>query len=199
MLVGNTLSPKIQATLNVGERRFCVNVPLQVHGTAASGDDKDLTGHTVHIDRRILDFVVGLDTVRWRARVCELNKLGMVQLCELIEEINEVVEGSNLYKPSATLEQLVLPEEPRAAKGLGFRCSVGCGPDTEAIQFPGRPFLPSPTRLRFCKYRKSSGLDDVIAHGPLDCSEYFFANGGLIRQWDPKATHIYRIEEATSG
>ena len=29
MLVGNTLSPKIQATLNVGERRFCVNVPLQ--------------------------------------------------------------------------------------------------------------------------------------------------------------------------
>lgn len=30
MLVGNTLSPKIQATLNVGERRFCVNVPLQV-------------------------------------------------------------------------------------------------------------------------------------------------------------------------
>ena len=29
MLVGNTLSPKIQATLNVGERRFCVNAPLQ--------------------------------------------------------------------------------------------------------------------------------------------------------------------------
>ena len=26
------------------------------------------------------------------------------------KEINEVVEGSNLYKPSATLEQLVLPE-----------------------------------------------------------------------------------------
>ena len=49
---------------------------------------QDLTGHTVHIDRRILDFVVGLDT-----------------------EINEVVEGSNLYKPSATLEQLVLPED----------------------------------------------------------------------------------------
>ena len=29
MLVGNTLSPKIQATLNVGERRFLANAPLQ--------------------------------------------------------------------------------------------------------------------------------------------------------------------------
>ena len=33
------------------------------------------------------------------------------------QEINEVVEGSNLYKPSATLEQLVLPEEPRNTDG----------------------------------------------------------------------------------
>ncbi|CAL1132542.1 unnamed protein product [Cladocopium goreaui] len=151
MLVGNTLSPKIQATLNVGERRFCVNVPLQVRviletfcrdfkeevqkrvyfykssRLASSGIIRigagarsgDLTGHTVHIDRRILDFVVGLDT-----------------------EINEVVEGSNLYKPSATLEQLVLPEDMKQ----GILALVD-------------------NFEQFCKYRKSSGLDDVIAHG----------------------------------
>ncbi|CAK9109227.1 ATP-dependent zinc metalloprotease FtsH [Durusdinium trenchii] len=151
MLVGNTLSPKIQATLNVGERRFCVNAPLQVRviletfcrdfkeevqkrvyfykssRLASSGIIRigagarsgDLTGHTVHIDRRILDFVVGLDT-----------------------EINEVVEGSNLYKPSATLEQLVLPEDMKQ----GILALVD-------------------NFEQFCRYRKSSGLDDVIAHG----------------------------------
>ena len=32
-------------------------------------------------------------------------------LSSCFQEINEVVEGSNLYKPSATLEQLVLPED----------------------------------------------------------------------------------------
>ncbi|CAJ1345461.1 unnamed protein product, partial [Effrenium voratum] len=151
MLVGNTLSPKIQATLNVGERRFCVNVPLQVRviletfcrdfkeevqkrvyfyksarlasagiiRIGAGARSGDLTGHTVHIDRRILDFVVGLDT-----------------------EINEVVEGSNLYKPTATLEQLVLPEEMKQ----GILALVD-------------------NFEQFCKYRTSSGLDDVIAHG----------------------------------
>eukprot|EP00439_Symbiodinium_sp_Y106_P012056 s5541_g1.t2 len=151
MLVGNTLSPKIQATLNVGERRFLANAPLQVRviletfcrdfkeevqkrvyfykssRLASSGIIRigagarsgDLTCHTVHIDRRILDFVVGLDT-----------------------EINEVVEGSNLYKPSATLQQLVLPED--------MKSNILALVDNFE---------------QFCKYRKSSGLDDVIAHG----------------------------------
>ncbi|CAK9109098.1 ATP-dependent zinc metalloprotease FtsH [Durusdinium trenchii] len=160
MLVGNTLSPKIQATLNVGERRFCVNAPLQVRviletfcrdfkeevqkrvyfykssRLASSGIIRigagarsgDLTGHTVHIDRRILDFVVGLDTVRTPQTPRP--------------EINEVVEGSNLYKPSATLEQLVLPEDMKQ----GILALVD-------------------NFEQFCRYRKSSGLDDVIAHG----------------------------------
>ncbi|CAE7203586.1 cdc48, partial [Symbiodinium pilosum] len=146
MLVGNTLSPKIQATLNVGERRFLANAPLQVRviletfcrdfkeevqkrvyfykssgiiRIGAGARSGDLTCHTVHIDRRILDFVVGLDT-----------------------EINEVVEGSNLYKPSATLQQLVLPED--------MKSSILALVDNFE---------------QFCKYRKSSGLDDVIAHG----------------------------------
>ena len=37
--------------------------------------------------------------------------------CELhldLQEINEVVEGSNLYKPNATLQQLVLPEDMKS-------------------------------------------------------------------------------------
>ncbi|CAE7905496.1 cdc48 [Symbiodinium sp. KB8] len=151
MLVGNTLSPKIQATLNVGERRFLANAPLQVRviletfcrdfkeevqkrvyfykssRLASSGIIRigagarsgDLTCHTVHIDRRILDFVVGLDT-----------------------EINEVVEGSNLYKPSATLQQLVLPED--------MKSNILALVDNFE---------------QFCKYRKYTGLDDVIAHG----------------------------------
>ena len=46
------------------------NIALQAHhdGAEITGlfpcrtRPEDLTGHTVHIDRRILDFVVGLDT-----------------------------------------------------------------------------------------------------------------------------------------
>lgn len=52
------------------------------------------------------------------------------------KEINEVVEGSNLYKPSATLEQLVLPEEPRGwASGALLDDVVLVG--NLAIRFPG--------------------------------------------------------------
>ena len=47
----------------------------------------DLVDQTVELDRRILDHVVGLDT-----------------------EINELVEGSDLYMPTAQLTQLVLPD-----------------------------------------------------------------------------------------
>nr|CCA15809.1 conserved hypothetical protein [Albugo laibachii Nc14] len=48
----------------------------------------DLVDQRVELDRRVLDWVVGLDT-----------------------EINELVEGSDLYNPKVTLEQVVLPEE----------------------------------------------------------------------------------------
>eukprot|EP01038_Epipyxis_sp_PR26KG_P008133 gene8133-11011_t len=46
----------------------------------------DLTENRIILDRRILDWVVGLDS-----------------------EINELVEGSDLYEPQATLSQVVLP------------------------------------------------------------------------------------------
>ncbi|CCI46755.1 unnamed protein product [Albugo candida] len=48
----------------------------------------DLVDQRVELDRRVLDWVVGLDT-----------------------EINELVEGSDLYNPKVTLEQVVLPDE----------------------------------------------------------------------------------------
>lgn len=47
----------------------------------------DLTDQRVALDRRVLDFSVGLDT-----------------------EINELVEGSDLYEPKVELSQVVLPE-----------------------------------------------------------------------------------------
>jgi len=150
MLIGQTLSPKIQATLCVGERRFCRDAPLQVKviletfcrdfkeevqkrvyfykssrlsssgmirisGPARSAD---LVNHSVYIDRRILDYVVGLDT-----------------------EINEVVEGSNLYTPTATLEQLVLSDDIKQSI-LTLVCNFD----------------------KFHTYRKTSGLDDAIVH-----------------------------------
>lgn len=47
----------------------------------------DLTENKITLDRRILDWVVGLDS-----------------------EINELVEGSDLYEPQVNLSQVVLPE-----------------------------------------------------------------------------------------
>ena len=46
----------------------------------------DLTDNRVILDRRVLDWTVGLDT-----------------------EINELVEGSDLYEPKVSLNQVVLP------------------------------------------------------------------------------------------
>ena len=37
---------------------------------------EDLTGHTVHIDRRILDFVVGLDTALGKTLGVETVEMG---------------------------------------------------------------------------------------------------------------------------
>lgn len=46
----------------------------------------DLTEQRIQLDRRILDWTVGLDS-----------------------EINELVEGSDLYEPAVDISQLVLP------------------------------------------------------------------------------------------
>jgi SpoVK/Ycf46/Vps4 family AAA+-type ATPase len=60
---------------------------LNLHGTDFAGD---LTECTVEIDRRMLDFVVGLDT-----------------------EFSEIVDGSHLYSPSVDFEDVILPEETK--------------------------------------------------------------------------------------
>lgn len=56
------------------------------HSTAG-----DLVDQRVELDRRVLDWVVGLDT-----------------------EMNELVEGSDLYTPIVQLDQVVLPEEHKS-------------------------------------------------------------------------------------
>lgn len=56
------------------------------HSTAG-----DLVDQRVELDRRVLDWVVGLDT-----------------------EMNELVEGSDLYTPKVQLDQVVLPEEHKS-------------------------------------------------------------------------------------
>ncbi|RLN06524.1 hypothetical protein BBJ28_00017066, partial [Nothophytophthora sp. Chile5] len=56
------------------------------HSTAG-----DLVDQRVELDRRVLDWVVGLDT-----------------------EMNELVEGSDLYSPKVQLDQVVLPEEHKS-------------------------------------------------------------------------------------
>lgn len=60
---------------------------LNLHGTDFAGD---LTECTVEIDRRMLDFVVGLDT-----------------------EFSEIVDGSHLYSPSVDFEDVILPVETK--------------------------------------------------------------------------------------
>ena len=56
-----------------------------------SSGSADLSEQRVELDRRVLDFVVGLDT-----------------------EINELVEGSELYSPKVDLDDVVLPEKDKA-------------------------------------------------------------------------------------
>ncbi|KAJ1455377.1 P-loop containing nucleoside triphosphate hydrolase protein [Pelagophyceae sp. CCMP2097] len=56
-----------------------------------SSGSSDLTEQRVELDRRVLDFVVGLDT-----------------------EINELVEGSELYSPKVDLDDVVLPKRAKA-------------------------------------------------------------------------------------
>ena len=56
-----------------------------------SSGSADLSEQRVELDRRVLDFVVGLDT-----------------------EINELVEGSELYSPKVDLDDVVLPEKDKS-------------------------------------------------------------------------------------
>ena len=56
-----------------------------------SSGSADLTEQRVELDRRVLDFVVGLDT-----------------------EIDELVEGSELYAPTTHLEDVVLPKKQKS-------------------------------------------------------------------------------------
>ena len=64
-----------------------MHMPL---GAAAGGYDPDLTSQVVVLDRRMLDWIVGLDT-----------------------EINEVVEGTHLYTPAVDMASVVLPAEQK--------------------------------------------------------------------------------------
>lgn len=84
------------------------------HSTAG-----DLVDQRVELDRRVLDWVVGLDT-----------------------EMNELVEGSDLYYPKVQLDQVVLPEDHKATI-------------LETVE----------SYESFRKYRKKSGLEETITYG----------------------------------
>lgn len=79
----------------------------------------DLMDQQVELDRRMLDWIVGLDT-----------------------EMNELVEGSHLYKPKVSMEQVVLPDEQK-----------------EMLLWTADNFD------KFRQYRKSAGLEDVLTYG----------------------------------
>eukprot|EP00941_MAST-03F_sp_MAST-3F-sp1_P002859 g2859.t1 len=121
LIIGHTISPIIRALFvkgNEGQefyeeplltvkrvlQTFCSSFSQQVRArvhfyksaaTIRSGliqlqreRNEDLVEAVLCLDRRLLDWIVGLDT-----------------------EISEAVEGSNLYSPSATLGQVVLPSD----------------------------------------------------------------------------------------
>lgn len=79
----------------------------------------DLTEQRMQLDRRILDWAVGLDS-----------------------EINELVEGSDLYEPKVNLSQVVLPQGH--LQSLLSQCLA---------------------YDEFRKFRTEKGFDDVISYG----------------------------------
>jgi hypothetical protein len=79
----------------------------------------DLTDQRIVLDRRVLDWAVGLDS-----------------------EINELVEGSDLYTPKVSLQQVVLP------KGQLGTIVRQCRAYDE-----------------FRKYRKAMGLEETMSYG----------------------------------
>lgn len=58
---------------------------------STKGVHGDLSSCPVEIDRRMVDFVVGLDS-----------------------EVHQLVDGSHLYLPQTKMEAVVLPEETKA-------------------------------------------------------------------------------------
>ncbi|CAM6102058.1 unnamed protein product [Calypogeia fissa] len=85
----------------------------------ARGGGGDLMDQHVELDRRMLDWIVGLDT-----------------------EMNELVEGSHLYKPKIPMEQVVLPEEQK-----------------DTLLKTVENFA------KFRQYRKRAGLEDLMSYG----------------------------------
>ena len=79
----------------------------------------DLTDNRITLDRRVLDWAVGLDS-----------------------EINELVEGSDLYEPKVNLSQVVLP--PGYIEMLMNQCLCYDA---------------------FKKYRTDTGLDEILTYG----------------------------------
>jgi hypothetical protein len=156
LLIGKTVSPVVKAlmdTLDQGSGRAVEDVPtvgqvlsilcqdfktqianrkyfyrsgrLLSHGIISLSKSRwhqgsgDLTDQRIVLDRRVLDWAVGLDS-----------------------EINELVEGSDLYSPKVSLQQVVLP------KGQLGTIVRQCRAYDE-----------------FRKYRKTMGLEDIMSYG----------------------------------
>jgi len=86
----NSFSSSLEKQIS-NRRYFYKSATLVKEGVLnLQGSDfmSDLTDCSLEIDRRMLDFVVGLDT-----------------------EFSEIVDGSHLYTPNVDLEDVILPED----------------------------------------------------------------------------------------
>lgn len=92
---------------------------IKLHRGRWHSSSGDLVDQRVELDRRVLDWVVGLDT-----------------------EINELVEGSDLYSPKVNLEQVVLPPE--------HKHNI-----LETVE----------SYEKFCAYRKKHTTNETITYG----------------------------------
>jgi hypothetical protein len=151
-LIGKTVSPVVRALLesrggfdrhdasSVGQllATLCQDFKTQIdyrkyfykssklinHGIISLSSNRysgagDLTNQSMQLDRRILDWAVGLDS-----------------------EINELVEGSDLYEPKVGLSQVVLPRghiESLLSQCLAYE--------------------------EFVRFRAEKGFDEVISYG----------------------------------
>ena len=90
----------------------CVAVLFLLSVTYLSRQLRSLVLGVVEFTTHVGKFIAGIHLTppsTLSTRRCLLQHATLLSSC--FQEINEVVEGSNLYKPSATLEQLVLPED----------------------------------------------------------------------------------------
>lgn len=74
----------------------------------------DLTENKILLDRRILDYIVGMYASLYLCFSLSLRVLMMGWLAGLDSEINELVEGSDLYTPNIPLDSVVLAREHKA-------------------------------------------------------------------------------------